>query len=120
MMRAIEVPISAGELIDKITILEVKAERLIDRGKVGNVRAELDLLRTRRDRAIAESAELARLTAELKGVNSRLWDLEDAIRESERQINFGPNFIAVARSIYRTNDVRAALKRQINLALDSE
>jgi len=120
MIRAIEAPISAGELIDKITILEVKVERLIDRSKIDNAQAELDLLHARRTRAIPESPELARLTAELAAVNRRIWDLEDTIRDCERQRDFGVNFVAVARSIYRANDERAVIKRRINFALGSE
>src|SRR5579863_4111746 len=119
MLRAIEVPIAVGELIDKITILEIKAERIRDAAKVANVRAELALLVERRDAVLASDAKLDALAARLKTVNESLWDLEDEIRDCERRADFGPAFVALARRIYTTNDERAAIKREINVASGS-
>jgi hypothetical protein len=120
MGHFVETPIAIGELIDKITILEIKAERFTDAAKIKNVRTELDLLRTRCEQVIPASATFDSLALQLKVVNERLWELEDAIRDCERQTDFGPDFIALARSIYRTNDERAAVKRQINIEFGSD
>ena len=119
MSRAIETPTAIGELIDKITILEIKVERFTDPAKTKNARAELDLLIERRDREIPPSDALHKLAAELKAVNDRIWELEDAVRDCERRSDFGPDFVRIARQIYKTNDQRAAVKRQINLDFDS-
>jgi hypothetical protein len=108
------VAVSPGELIDKITILEIKSERIEDPAKLANVRLELAALVTVRDREVAPSAELTGVVAELKEVNEGLWRIEDEIRDCERRQDFGPAFIALARSVYRQNDRRAALKRRIN------
>jgi tetratricopeptide (TPR) repeat protein len=117
--RPILVEIGAGELIDKITILEIKAARFTDATKLGHVRKELDLLAAARDRTLTPSEGLSRLTAELKAVNESLWEVEDQIRLCERDGDFGPRFVELARSVYRQNDRRAALKRQINERLGS-
>jgi hypothetical protein len=119
MGQVIETPIAIGELIDKITILEIKVERFADSSKTRNALAELDLLIERRQRGISESERLAELTIQLKTINERLWELEDAIRDCERRVDFGPDFVKFARQIYKTNDQRAAVKRQINLEFDS-
>jgi hypothetical protein len=113
------IEISPGELIDRITILEIKAARIADPAPLANVREELAALCRARDRAIPQGSEVARLTAELKAVNERLWEVEDALRDCERAADFGPRFVELARSVYRTNDRRAALKRELNLALGS-
>jgi hypothetical protein len=118
--KPILVEVAPGELIDKITILEIKSERIADAGKLKNVRVELDVLAAARDAAMAASAELAELTAQLKQVNEALWEIEDAIRDCERGQDFGPKFIELARSVYHSNDRRAALKRQINELLGSK
>lgn len=118
--KPILVEIAPGELIDKITILEIKSERIADDGKLKNVRVELQVLEAARDAAMAASAELADLTTQLKQVNEALWDIEDAIRDCERGHDFGPKFIQLARSVYHSNDRRAALKRQINELLGSK
>ena len=110
----IEIAVGPGELIDKITILEIKAARIADPGKLANVRTELGLLAGTRDRALSPSSELARLTDELRRINEALWDIEDEIRGCERARDFGPRFVALARAVYRRNDDRAAVKRQIN------
>jgi hypothetical protein len=113
------VPVSAGELIDKITILEIKLERIADADKWANVRRELDLLRTARAESLPSSAELAALTLELRSVNERLWDIENGVRECGAAGNFGERFVVLARSVYTSNDERAALKRRINDLLGS-
>ncbi len=113
----VEVP--AGELIDKITILEIKNVRISDPAKLANIRKELATLVSARDRSIAPSAELDALTRELHTVNETLWDIEDAIRNCERNHDFTQRFIDLARSVYHQNDRRAALKRRINALLGS-
>jgi hypothetical protein len=115
----IDIPVGAGELVDKISILEIKRQRLRDPRQLANVAAELALLATARDRWVAPSEELSRLAAGLKMVNLALWDIEDDIRDCERAGDFGPRFIELARSVYRRNDERALLKRQINELLRS-
>jgi hypothetical protein len=116
----IEVPVATGELIDKITILEIKMERIADAAKLANVRAELVLLQARRDAVLAHDPKLELLARHLKAVNERLWDLEDQIRDCEKRQDFGPGFVSVARSIYHSNDERAALKREMNIASGSK
>ena len=120
MIQSVEVPISVGELIDRITILEIKTERIRDAGKLANVRVELALLVERRDGSLSPNLVLNELAARLKAVNERLWDLEDEIRSYERRSHFGPAFITAARSIYRSNDERAAIKREINVSSGSK
>jgi len=115
----INVEISPGELIDKITILQIKRERIADQAKLENVVSELAMLEASRDRAIEPSDELAGLTAELRSVNEALWQVEDELRKCERAGDFGPRFIELARSVYVRNDRRASLKRQINEWLGS-
>ena len=114
------VGIAPGELIDKISILEIKAERITGPDKLHNVRSELDRLRAARDRTIRPSDELHELAAELRSVNDALWDIEDQIRDCERAGDFGQRFIELARSVYQQNDRRAAIKRRINERLGSE
>jgi len=116
----LDVPIGPGELIDKITILEIKAAHLASPDKLANVRVELAALAAARDAALPTSPELATLTAALKAVNATLWRVEDEIRDCERGGDFGAHFVALARSVYRTNDERAALKRRINDLLDAD
>ena len=113
------VEVAPGELIDKITILVIKTERISEREKLANVRKELETLEHARDAGIGESAELSRLTDALKSINEELWEIEDDIRDRERDQDFGSRFIELARSVYRTNDRRAAVKRQINELLGS-
>jgi hypothetical protein len=114
-----EVPVSAGELIDKITILEIKLQRITNESKRANVRKELELLQAARHAVLPSSPKLDELTALLRVVNERLWDIEDAIRKCERTGQFEQRFIALARSVYKDNDERAALKRRINDLLGS-
>ncbi|MBI3409948.1 MAG: tetratricopeptide repeat protein [Planctomycetes bacterium] len=120
--RPLSVPIeiSPGELIDKITILEIKRARITDSAKLANVIAELGILAAARDRTVASSPQLTELTAAIRKVNEALWEVEDAIRVCERSKNFGPGFIDLARSVYRHNDHRADIKRQINELLGSK
>ena len=118
--REIAVKVSPGELIDKMTILQIKRRKFTDQAKLANVGHELDLLTSIFHRAVRGSAELDRLTDELRSVNEALWEIEDQIRCCECQQDFGPRFIEVARSVYQQNDRRAAIKRQINDLLNSE
>lgn len=119
LKSTITVETAPGELIDKITILEIKAERIRDEAKLRNVHVELATLAAARDQAIPATPELQRLTDELKSANVQLWDIEDDIRDCERAKDFGDKFIQLARSVYRSNDRRAALKREINELLGS-
>jgi hypothetical protein len=119
LRSTIPVETAPGELIDKITILEIKAERIQDAEKVRNVQVELQTLANARDQAISATAELEELTVQLKSANQQLWDIEDDIRDCEREKDFGDKFIQLARSVYRSNDRRAALKREINELLGS-
>jgi len=116
----IAIEISPGELIDKITILEIKFERIADAAKLANVRYELGLLSAARAGLLVDSAELDRLERELKSVNEKLWEIEDDIRACEAAGDFGPNFVTLARAVYRTNDRRAALKREIGALFGSK
>jgi hypothetical protein len=112
-------PAAVGELIDKLTILEIKAERVPDPRKLFNVRRELALLSDlKRSRGVS-GTRIDSLTAELKRTNCALWEIEDAIRQCERMGDFGPDFVALARRVYRENDRRAALKRDINMLFGS-
>ena len=114
----IDAPVSWGELADKITILEIKAERIEDMAKRANVQRELDLLREKMALAPDRSG-LTALVDGLRAVNLELWVIEDDIRDCERAKDFGARFIALARAVYQTNDRRAALKKDINLLLGS-
>lgn len=115
----IQVPVSAGELVDKITILRVKAERLDDPAKLANVRRELELLEAAGREHLPDGPELRRLTGELTEINARLWDIEEGKRDCERRQEFGPDFVALARSVYVQNDQRARVKREINVLTGS-
>lgn len=116
---SIKADISIGEMIDKITILEIKQERIDDSGKLVNIRAELELLNGMRAESIPVSPELDSLKAKLKDINIDLWELEDDIRDHERNNKFGDSFIALARRVYKTNDKRALVKREINMLMGS-
>jgi hypothetical protein len=118
-MKDILVPISPGELIDKITILRIKAARMTDSTKVANVRHELQLLeKTWRDSGAAIPS-VASDEAALERVNGALWDIEDEIRDKELAKEFDGRFVELARAVYVTNDERALIKKRINLALGS-
>lgn len=115
-----EIPVSWGELIDKITILEIKSRRIVSTQAVANVRLELALLNERASAALRQKADAAALKAQLTEVNEALWDIEDKIRDKEAASDFGAEFIELARAVYKTNDRRAAIKREINKALQSK
>ena len=118
-MKDILVPISPGELLDKITILRIKSARMTDADKVRNVRLELDVLeKTWRDSGAAIPEVAADETA-LQRVNEAMWDIEDKIRDKELVQQFDAEFIELARAVYVTNDERAAVKKRINVALGS-
>jgi hypothetical protein len=118
-MKDIQVPISPGELLDKITILRIKAARITDPAKVANVKHELSLLeKTWRDSGAA-AVDLGDEEASLTRVNEKLWVVEDDIRDEERARRFGEKFIELARAVYVTNDERAAIKKRINTLLGS-
>lgn len=118
-MSEILIPVAPGELIDKITILRIKAARIADAAKLANVRRELDLLEAVLGSKLPDAPPLPALTAALQEVNETLWQIEDDIREREREGDFGPRFVELARAVYRTNDRRAEIKREINAALGS-
>jgi hypothetical protein len=118
-MKDILVPISPGELLDKITILRIKQARILDAGKLANVKVELALLeQTWRDCGGA-AHDLAQDERALQDVNERLWDIEDRIRDKEAKQSFDRDFIELARAVYVCNDERAAIKKRINLQLKS-
>lgn len=118
-MAGIMVPVAPGELIDKITILQIKSDRIVDRQKVRNVRTELDLLqRTWHESGLAET-DIGEQEQTLRSINERLWDIEDRIRLKEASREFDDEFIELARSVYRVNDERARVKRRINELLGS-
>ena len=119
MYNIIKVELSPGELIDKITILEIKLERITEMTKITNIRTELSLLTKVFTTKIKVSNKLTSLTLKLKSINEKLWVIEDQIRECERKNDFGQNFIDLARSVYFTNDERSATKREINQLLGS-
>lgn len=117
---SIMVEVSWGELLDKVTILQIKEERIQDAAKVANVRKELAALAREHQRALEMNPAVPGLMAELKRINEALWEIEDEIRDWERRKDFGARFIELARAVYVTNDERAAVKRQLNDALGSE
>ncbi|MEO1020735.1 MAG: DUF6165 family protein [Pseudomonadota bacterium] len=114
---AVQVEISPGELFDKLTILEIKLNKLTDMAQLAHVEREWALLDIARARSIKPIAGLDALVAELRSVNEQLWQTEDDIRRCEREGRFDAAFIALARSVYRTNDRRAEVKREINRLL---
>lgn len=119
MSDDILVPISPGELLDKITILRIKTARILDAAKVANVRLELDLLEKTWRQSPFAAADVTREERALQEVNERLWDIEDRIREKEARQTFDRDFIELARAVYHANDERAAIKKRINVALGS-
>ncbi len=115
----VSVEVSPGELIDKITILEIKLERIEDEDKLKNVKLECETLTRARDEAIEATPKLEKLTADLKDSNERLWEIEDDIRQCEHDKDFGDRFVELARAVYVNNDQRSRLKREINELLGS-
>jgi hypothetical protein len=116
-MSEISVPISAGELLDKITILRIKEQRIADPAKLANVRNELRALEQVWRAAV--SLPVHEAEAQLTHVNETLWNIEDHIRDEERRKDFGPRFVELARQVYLNNDRRAEIKRAVNLRLGS-
>ena len=119
MTDHILVPTAPGELIDKLTILRLKEERIADPAKVANVQVEKEALMKTADAHVPSSAELKALWEELYQINADLWVIEDDIRDCEKAKDFGETFIRLARAVYITNDRRADVKKKINLLLGS-
>ncbi len=113
------VEVGAGELIDKMTILAIKTEKISDPAKLANIRLEMDALAPARQRLVQRYSGVEDLEAELKAVNDSLWVIEDDIRACESRKDFGPVFIELARSVYIRNDTRAELKKKINLLCEA-
>jgi phenylalanyl-tRNA synthetase alpha subunit len=118
-MSVIETPVSFGELIDKMTILQIKLQEIRDEAKLANVRNELELLETTWANHAASKTDITDETGRLLAVNKRLWDIEDRIRVKEKAQEFDNDFVQLARSVYFENDERAAVKREINVKLGS-
>ena len=119
-MENIRVPVSPGEVLDKITILEIKSERMSDPAKVANVRTELALLQETWNRAVQADDVVRELHTQLKEINEALWEIEDDIRDKERAKEFDQRFIELARSVYFTNDRRSEVKKKLYLHLGSQ
>ena len=111
-----QIEVSDGEIVDKLTIIEIKLERIKDEAKLVNVRKEYEVLNAAVAKIIRKDDPLYR---ELLDINTRLWEIEDGIRECERAKDFGEKFVELARSVYFTNDKRAEVKKQINLRTGS-
>jgi len=116
----IKVELSYGEMLDKITILQIKSERISDAGKVANVNMELSLLSDLWESDEKSGIDISEEFARLKKINEALWDIEDDIRDKERAKEFDEKFIELARAVYVTNDQRADIKRVINIKLGSD
>ena len=116
----LQVQTSLGEFLDKLVILEIKAERIPDAAKLANVTRELELLRATWNASSLAAHDVSVLRAELRRVNETLWDVEDRLRAMESEQRFDREFVELARSVYVTNDRRAAIKRELNLRLGSE
>lgn len=113
------IPVSPGELLDKLTILEIKLDRIGDEAKLANVRREHEFLSRVWRESRLDSEKVAVLRERLRELNEALWEIEDAIRLEERDKRFGDHFVELARSVYQRNDERAALKRRVNELLGS-
>lgn len=116
---SLRIEVSVGELLDKITILEIKSERIADPAKLANVRKELEALRGAWEASPLNSGDVSAEMGALKRVNEALWDIEDDIRRKEAQRQFDDAFVELARSVYKQNDRRAAIKKELNLKLGS-
>jgi hypothetical protein len=116
---AVLTEVSWGELIDKHTILAIKAERIQDPAKLKNIHTEMESLAAPRQRAHTMNPQVVAAEARLKAINEKLWDIEDHIRDCERAKDFGPRFVELARGVYFTNDERSVVKREINELLGS-
>ena len=117
---SIKIELSVGELLDKISILQIKAERIVDPSKLENINKELDVLMSLWKDSAYSNNNLESETNELKAINEELWAIEDKIREQERNQVFDKGFIELARAVYITNDKRADIKRIINSKTGSE
>ena len=117
---SIKIEISVGELLDKLTILEIKSERISDAEKLKNINKEKSVLGLQWNESKYSSIDLSEDIAALKKINEKLWDIEDAIREKERNQSFGEEFIELARAVYFSNDERASIKHTINNKTGSE
>ena len=115
----LKVEVSAGEFLDKMTILKIKSERIKDPGKLRNVQNELDLLQQAWVTSPLSQTDISGQLEALKRVNEKLWDIEDRIRGKEAEQSFGDEFVELARSVYKFNDERAAIKRELNEILGS-
>jgi len=118
-MNELNIPVSPGELLDKITILRIKSTRMSDAEKLRNVRLELDALEVTWSGSAYAHADIGADVDALLAVNERLWVIEDDIRDKERGQAFDAEFVRLARAVYRENDERAAIKRRINMKLGS-
>jgi len=116
----IQATISYGEFLDKLTILEIKNERITDKSKLENIQTELNLVKQLWQDSPASKIDITSELAALKAVNEKLWKIEDDIRDKERQQSFDQGFIDLARSVYFENDDRANIKREINIKLGSD
>lgn len=119
-MNTANIPISWGELFDKITILQIKLKNLKTKNALKNVKTEYDQLNTIFNKNFSKNINAKKLISDLKKVNQKLWDIEDLIREKERNKTFDKDFIELARSVYFTNDERSRIKRNINETFGSE
>jgi len=111
-----KIEVSNGEIVDKLTIIEIKLGNITNKDKLVNLEAEYEVLNLAVESIISKDHELY---LELLGINQKLWDIEDRIRELEKNKDFGSEFIEVARAVYFTNDIRSELKRKINLLTNS-
>ncbi len=118
-MNKIYAEISAGELVDKITILKIKKEKITNKEKLVEIKKELDSLTNTFNKSIKKNINLETLTKELENINLKLWDIENKKRELEKKQEFGKEFIELARNVYKSNDERAKIKLKINEALGS-
>lgn len=118
-MSDILVPVSAGELVDKLTILAIKSEKIVDAEKLKNIQSEFDALSKVAAEALPQSENLKKLWSQLQSINEDLWTIEEDIRAYEDRSDFGAGFVALARSVYVTNDERFAIKRRINILVGS-
>jgi hypothetical protein len=120
MQHTIHIPISIGEFIDKITILEIKSNKISDPEKLKNVEKELSSLNKLYPETLHNQTDVIRLREDLFKINTSLWEIEDKIRLKEKRKEFDAEFIETARAVYINNDERARLKREINILCQSE
>jgi predicted metal-dependent hydrolase len=119
-MMHLMIPISPGEVVDKVTILDIKSEKIVDEQKLINIKNEQRVLTAVLNSFIKDHQDINMLREKLRQINEQLWDYEDIVRNCERNKDFGEPFIEAARQIYQTNDLRSEIKKQINILLDSD